>query len=292
MKLPDYKKIAAGVERKKVFVEEKEIDSTLKWLQQSRAKFTLKNQPAQRGDFLEIEYSIIKEKEGVNKQGAKFPAEKPGELSSLDKKDAFILGQGYFLPGFEENLVGMKAGEKKENIVLKKNGKNIKVKVEIRSVQNIELPEIGDELARNLGEFENLNGLKKNIKEGLILEKEQTESLRWRNEVLEKISQTTECEIPEALIEEEKKQMLENFQNWVKENLKISFGEYLDRVKKTEKEILDFFSIQAKKKVKNLLILREIGKKEGLDLDDLKKYNTEEAKIEKIFQVIESFTKT
>lgn len=253
--LPDYRKIASEVKRNKIEIKEEEIEAALRWFQLSRAKFTLKNQPAQKGDFLEIEYW----------------------LDQLSSKDAFILGQGHFLPGFEESLVGMKIGEEKENIALKKDGQDIKVKVRIKSVQNVEL-----------AEFENLNELKKNIKEGLISEKEQTESQRWRNAVLEKISQETKCEVPEVLVEQAKKQILEDFQNWIKENLKISFENYLIRIKKTEKEVLDYFLNQARQRVKILLVLREIGKKEGVDPEESKGYTKEVLRIEKVFQLLEN----
>jgi len=314
--LPDYKKIAAGVEKREVFVEEKEVEDVLRQLQYSRAKFTFKNQPARKGDFLEIEY-------------------RSAQIGRDGQKDTFILGQGHFLQGFEENLIGMKRGEKK-NIVLKKDGKNIEVGVEIKAIQNIELPEIGDEFAKslprsalqnnepkkengqkiafNLGGFENLADLKKDIKERLNSEKKQAETFRQRNEILEKINQGAECEIPDELVIEEQKQMLGNFQNWVKESLKIPFEEYLNKIKKTEKEILDFFSVQARKKIKNILILKEIAMKEGVDpaplkhnlffaqsavikrcgVDpgELKGYAIEEAKIERIFQILDSFTKS
>ena len=95
IKLPDYKKIASNVERKKIIVEENEVKEALKWFQRSRAKLTLKNQPAQKGDFVEIEYWLPETLELTTQKG---------------QKDAFILGEGHFIPGFEEKLIGMKAG--------------------------------------------------------------------------------------------------------------------------------------------------------------------------------------
>ena len=87
--LPDYKKIASKIKKKEVIVEDKEIDSALKWLQKSRAKFSAKNGFAQKDNFVEIEYSSP-------------------QISPEVQKDAFILGQGHFLPGFEEKIIGMK----------------------------------------------------------------------------------------------------------------------------------------------------------------------------------------
>ena len=198
----------------------------------------------------------------------------------------------------------------------------------MESVQNIEFPEINDQFASNFGKFKNLAELKKSIREGLTLKKEQAESQIVRSEILEKISQATECEIPDILIEQEQKQMLENLKKNVSENLKISFGEYLEKInpvrsykgkeklqseqtsngiKKTEKEILNSFLLEAQKKVRNYLVLREIGKREkievskeeiksevdkrNLDLENLKEYTKEVIRNEKIFQLLEQLTR-
>jgi len=279
VELPDYKKIASEVKRNKAVVEEKEIEDAFKWLQKSRAKITLKNQSAQKSDFVEIEY---------------WSAQIQGE----GQKDAFILGEGHFIPGFEEKIIGMKSGEEKENITLNKDGKEIILKVKVISVQNVELPEANDQFAKSLGEFENLDALKKNIKQGLVLEKEQVETQRVRQEILERISEKIKAEIPEVLIENEQKQMLENLKKMVSERLKISFGDYLSKIKKTEKEILDSFLPAAQKKVRNFLVLREIGKREkvevseeelaNLDSGQSKEYSEETLRTEKIFAMLEN----
>ena len=279
VELPDYKKIASEIKRNKAVVEEKEIEDTFKWLQKSRAKFTLKNQPAQKGDFVEIEYWSAQ----IQKEG---------------QKDTFVLGEGHFIPGFEEKMIGMKSGEEKENITLNKDGKEIILKVKVISVQNVELPEANDQFAKSLGKFENLDALKKNIKQDLALEKEQAETQRVRQEILERISEKTKVEIPEVLIENEQKQMLENLKKMVSEKLKISFEDYLIKVKKTEKEILDSFLPTAQKKVRNFLALREIGKREkvevseeelaNLDSGQSKEHNKEVLRTEKIFAMLEN----
>lgn len=265
--LPDYKEIASKVEKKEVVVEDKEFDSALKWLQKSRAKFSAKNQSAQNGDFVEIEYSSL-------------------QIGQEMQKDAFVLGEGHFLPGFEEKIIGMNPGEEKENITLNKDGKEFILRVKIISVQNVELPELNDEFAKGLGKFDNLDALKKNIKQGLILEKEQIEKQRVRQEILEKIGKKTKIKIPDVLIENEQKQMLENLKKMVSERLKISFQDYLKKLGKTEEEVIGSFLLESEKKVRNYLILREIGKKE-LDSEEIKKYNAEAERIEKIFQLLE-----
>ena len=310
VELPDYKKIALSSKKNKVFIEEKEIENTVKWLQKSRAKFTVKFEPAKIKDFVEIEYSS--------------PQIQAGKII----KDSFILGEGHFLPNFEKNLFGMKTGQEKEfflevplgKITLPGSVGNIgkaNFKVKMVSVQNVELPEINDQFAQGLGEFEDLANLKKSIKLGIEKEKRIQESQRVRQEILGKITQASQIETPEILVEREKEQMLENLKKGVSKNLKISFTDYLNQIKKTEKDLKESFLIEAKKRVKNFLVLRELTKKEKIevqeqelkdtineilknypdrktaekeiDFDQLKSYYKEVIKNEKVLAKLESF---
>ena len=261
--LPDYKKITSQVKKREVLVSEKEIEESLSWLQKSRAKFSSKTGPSQEGDFVEIEYSS--------------PQLEMGKVF----KDALILGQGHFLQDFEKNLEGMSFGEEKEfsfqfpenNPALSQKGsglagKKVDFKIEMKSVQKVELPEINDQFAQNLGRFENLMALKQSLKEGLNLEKEKEETQRVRQEILERISQNTTFDIPEILIELEKNRILEDLKKIVLQNLQISFENYLTKINKSEKELLDSLSDQAQKRVKNTLILKEIGKREKIEVSE------------------------
>ena len=288
VELPDYKKIAFEVKRKKVEVTEKEVEDALKWLQKSRAKFSLKGGLSQKGDWVEIEYSQ--------------------DGSSL-QKDAFVLGQGKLIPGFEDNLEGMKTGEEKEFELDKK-----KFKTKMVSVQKMELPEMTDEFVKNLGKFENVAALRQSVEVGMKKEKEISETERRRKEILEKIAQKTEMKIPDILIEEQKKRHLGNMKKQVSENLKMNFNQYLEKIKKTEKDMLDSFKELSQKQVKESLVLREIEKKENIevsseeiekevsnilknyqkekvDLEELKSYTKEVMKQEKTFQLLESLSK-
>jgi len=100
------------------------------------------------------------------------------------------------------------------------------------------------------------------------MEKENSESQRIRGEILEKIVRKMEGDIPEVLIETEKKRMLEDLKNFVSERLKLTFEDYLAKIQKTEKELLDSFSNEAEKKVKSVLILREISKREKIEVSE------------------------
>ncbi len=278
--LPDYKKITPRVKRNEVSITEQEIEDSLVFLQKSRAKFTSLQRPAQEKDFIEIEY------------------ESPQVNSSKKITDKFILGKGRFIPGFKEKLIGMKTGEEKEFSLsfpensFKKDlaGKEVNFKVKLKAVQKIELPEINDEFARNLGKFDNLASLKENVREELRKEKEREETQRLHNEILEIITQKAKFEIPEVLIEFEKKRLLRNLKERISQNLKISFEDYLSSIKQSEEQFEGSFLKEAEKRVKNLLILKEIGKREKITVTEeevkeqldkvLKNYQTKTEKID------------
>jgi len=261
--LPDYKKVAGQIEKRKIIVEDKETESALKWIQNSRAKFTALNRPCEKGDFVEIEFEYK----------AVAPIKTPSGHESRKMKDSFVLGRGGFLPGFEENILGMSSAQEKEfSISLpqgkEKEPKQVPFKVKMKSVQKMELPEICDEWARGLGSFKNLEELKKSIKKGLDKEKNAQESQRVRQEILEKISRESKLETPKILIEKELDSLIDNLKQNVLNSLKISFEEYLQKVKKTEKEIRDSFRSEAEKRVGMGLVLQAISKNENIKVSE------------------------
>jgi len=143
-------------------------------------------------------------------------------------------------------------------------------------------------------------------------EKERIEKERVRQEILDKIAENSQIEISELLVESEKKRMLESLKQEVGRILQINFSDYLSKINKTEKELLDSFSSEAKRKIKNSLVLKEIEKRENievsekeikeemdkiskiypeLDQNQLKEYAEEVIRNEKIFQFLENFVK-
>ena len=308
VKLPDYKKIASEISKNKVLIENEEVERELLWFQKSRAKFSQKTGPAEKGDFLEIEFSS--------------PQLEGGKVY----QDGFILGKGYFVAGFEENLEKMEAGQEKEfSLVFPKDffrkelvEKKVDFKVKIKSLQKVELPELNDQFAKNLGKFEDLESLRKSIKEGLFLEKEKLENQRLRTEILEKIVAKSDFEVPEILVNREKRRLFEDLKKFVAEKFKIEWSDYLKKTKKTEKELLDSLEPRAQKSISNFLVLEGLGKRENIevsekevedeinkflkqysstraqkeiDLEKLKSYTEEVIRNQKILEKLESFSK-
>ena len=257
IELPDYKRIASEIKKQEVSVTDKEVEQALNWLQKSKAEFRKLKREAKIGDFLEIEYKS------------------PQIENNKTFEDSFFLGKGQFVPGFEENLKGMKKEEEKEFAVTfpeeyKTNkdlaGKKVIFKVKVEKVQEAKLPELNDEFAKKLGNFENLSQLFQNIKQGIEKEKQNTEIQKRRGEILDKIAEKTKVDIPQTLVDFEKQQMTQEIKERVKNDLKIPFEKYLEKIKKSEQELKDSFSETAKNKVRNFLILRNIGKKENIEV--------------------------
>lgn len=258
VELPDYKEIAKKVKGQEISVTDQEVQDSINYLQKTRAKFSAHNNPAEKKDFVEIKYSSKDISEGK------------------EVDDKFILGEGGFVPGFEEAVVGMKAGEEKNAKItfpanyMKKElaGKEVEFKIKVISVQKVEYPELNDEFAKQLGAFDTLVALKTNIKEGLTAEKTEQEKQRRRGEILEKIAEKSKFEMPTAMVEYEKERLLEDLKHRISQGLNISFEQYLASVKKTEDEIKETYQKEAEKRLRGFLVLRELGKKENVEISD------------------------
>lgn len=263
LSLPDYKKITQDMkkEKKEVSIEKKEVEEALLWLQNSRSALEKTNRPAKEGDIVTIDYEI-KENESLIKNGE-------------DKNYSFVLGKGHFMPGFEENLIGMKNGENKFfNLNVPDSwpqedlqGKKLAVKIALKEIKKKILPSLDDEFAKKLGKFENLEELKKNIVKGLKMEKKEKEKERWRLAILDKIIVSTKADIPEMLVQAEVEKMLEELKIHL-EKIQLTFEKYLEQIKKTEEELRKDFQELAKKRVLSGLILREIGILEKIEVSE------------------------
>ena len=267
--LPDYQRIAKETSKKnknKLSVEDKEIKEALFWLQNSRAILKKVNRQAKINDIVTIDYQIKENKSTINN----------GE----DKNYSFILGKGNFIPGFEDNLIGMKPGDRKNfEIIVPQNwpekelqNKKLNIDVSLKEVKMRELPDLGDKFAQEIGKFKNLAELKKNIKEGLMAEKQQKETERWRAEVLEKIAAETQIEIPEVLVENELNTMIEELKHQLDE-IQLPFEKYLEQIKKSEEDLKKELKKLAEKRVASSLILREIASLEKIIVSEQETQN-------------------
>lgn len=256
IELPDFKKIK--VKKKKIEVDEKKVEEAIKDLQKHRAKLVKVDREAKRGDAVEVNFKTFLDKIPIDQ----------GE----SKNHPVTIGDGYFVPGFEDNLIGMKAGDKKDFTIkfpdkyLKKElaGKDVEFSVEMNSVQKRELPELNDEFAKGLGgRFKDFNDLKNKISENLKLEAEEKEKQRQEMEIMTKIAEQTKMDMPDLLVDVETNKMLGELKDSVLSQ-GGDFDKYLESLKKTEDDLRKEFKERAEKRAKFGLILRHIAKVENI----------------------------
>ena len=262
IKLPDIREAVKGIKKEEIKVEDKEIEETLNWLRQTRAKTADKNGPVEKDDLVEITFFS------------------PGIKDDKEKQDRFVVGKGHYVKGIDEALVGLKAGEEKEfetaNPLNEKE--NVKIKVKVGSVKKMELPEINDEWAKSLGKFSDLKALKEDIEKGIKEERETSLKQQQREESLHRILEKSDFEAPQSMINREFEELMENLKKRIGTELKITFEEYLAQIKKTEEDIAKDFRKIAEERVKGFLILRQIAKDEKIEIKD----EEIEAKIEEL----------
>lgn len=196
-----------------------------------------------------------------------------GEAFEGGKGENFELtiGSGQFIPGFEEQLVGMKIGEEKEIQVTfpaeyhaeNLAGKEATFKVKLISIKAKDLPKLDDEFAKDVSEFETLAEYKKDVEEKLVAQKENQAKMDKESQVITKLVENTEVVIPEAMIEDQIAQTLEQFNaNLSYQGLTIDqycgyMGTTLDAFKETLRP-------QAEKDVKLKLALEYVSKQEAV----------------------------
>ncbi len=260
VKLPDYSKIK--ISKKPIVLKEEKIKETISNLQKMRAKEYLVDRKSQKGDKVEIDFETFLDKIPIDHgQQKSFP---------------IMIGEGSFIPGFEDQIMGLSSGEEKKfSLEFPKNyhqknlaGQKADFKVKMMAVFELKLPEINDDFAKSLGKFETVKELENQIKDNLEKEASIKEEQRLEEELIENIvSQSKFTEIPDFLVNNEGRRMIEELEyNISKEGLK--FDDYLAHIKKTKEDLLLDFAPQAVKRVKSALVLKEIEQREKIKVSD------------------------
>lgn len=281
-----------GYEPKKVSVKETEIEDELKKIQEQKAELELKEDgTVEKDDTAVIDFEGFKD--GVAFEGGK------GENYDL------VIGSGSFIPGFEDQLIGMKAEEEKEIEVTfpedyqaeELKGQKCTFKVKVHEIKKKVLPELNEEL---IGELKiegvtNLEELKKHIKETLKKNKEVQAENVATEALLDKLAEGAKVDIPEVMINSECENMYRDYEYRMMSQ-GIDMNQYLKITNSTKEKVMEMFKEDAKKKVKITLVLEAIAKKENLEVsekdlddeyedmakqysmskDDIKKYVTED----------------
>lgn len=263
VELPDYKEIAKSVRqgKKEVLISDEEVAKTLAWLQDSRTKLITVDRAAEVWDAVEIDFE-------ARHSNAKIEG---GEA----RGHAVVIGKGNFIPGFEDQLVGMKAGDEK-TFTLKVPedwhekgfaGKTLDFSATMKLVQKQEKPNLDDDFARGLGQFQTLEEVKKSIAEGMTQEKIEKERERIRILMIEEISKNAKIEVPPVLIDTELAKMQGELHSGVT-SMGMKWEDYLSHIKKTPEDLAREWQEDAKKRVRIALTLRAIGEKEKVEVSE------------------------
>ncbi|MEA3293024.1 MAG: trigger factor [Patescibacteria group bacterium] len=188
---------------------------------------------------------------------------KIGESGILNKAAEICVKEKYPLIISEKNLEPITSPE--IEILKLAKGNPFEIKITIDILPDVELPDY-QKIASKI-ERKDVEVSKEEI-EKIKEEKQKAELIRNQKEILEKIADQTEIEIPEALIELEKSRAMENLKQNIKQSLHISFEEYLKKINKSEKEMLDSFLPEIQRKIKNYLIIKAVQSKENINCSE------------------------
>lgn len=260
LKLGDYKNLKA--KKKPIEVTDQDVNKILADLQRRRAKEKLVNREAKKGDKVEFNLDIYLDKVPIE--------------GGQGKKTQLILGSGEFMPGFEDQVVGMRKDEEKEFTLhfpkkyYQKNlaGRPGEFKVKLLSVFERELPELNDEFAKSLGKFNNLEELKKNLTENIGHEKGEKEKQRFELELIEEVVKKSEfAEFSDTVIGVETDKMMSELKADVVQ-MGMKYEDYLKQLKKTEEELKKELAPQAERRIKAALVTRKVAGAEKITVDD------------------------
>ncbi|MDP1747482.1 MAG: trigger factor, partial [Bacteroidota bacterium] len=190
------------------------------------------------------------------------------------KKFLVVIGEGTFIPGFEDQLVGMKEGEEKKfSLRFPKNyhdknlaDKMVDFEVKVNGVYEITLPELDDEFAQSIGNFKNVAELKKQMQDNLVHEAEHKEKHRLEDEILDEVIKISKFgEIPEILVNSETQKMVSELEENIKQQ-GLQFEDYLQHLKISRSNLLLEFAPQAVKRIKSALVIRVLAKEHNISV--------------------------
>lgn len=253
-----------GVKAQKVTsrVLKKDIEAELEKKREMNSRMVpVEDRPIEKDDVANIDFEGFCD--GVPFDGGK------GEGFDL------TIGSGQFIPGFEEQLIGKNIGDEVDvNVTFPEEyhaeelkGKPALFKVKINSIKVKELPELDDEFAKDISEFDTLEDLKKDIKENLSKAGKENAAHKTEENVINAVCDATEIDIPDAMINSQIDKMLRDFDmNMRYQGLNLE--QYLKYTGMTVDKMRAQFKDDAAKNVKTSLVLEKICEAEGIDASE------------------------
>lgn len=290
VKLGKYKKL--GVKKEKVEVTKEEIENALNETLNRYAENVVKDGKVENGDIAIIDFEGFKD--GVAFEGGK------GENYSL------TIGSNTFIPGFEDQIIGMSKDEEKDiNVTFPEDyhsedlkGQKVVFKVKVNEIKTTKIPELDKDFFEDLAMegIDSKESLEKQLEENIKAHKEQHAEDHYIDELLKKGIENMEVDIPEAMINEELDRMIRQYE----ENLKmqgLTLEQFYQFTNSDEAALKDQMKEEAEKRVASRLLLEAIKVEEKIEIADdeakketeelAKKYNMEKDEFLKLFGGIE-----
>lgn len=269
-----------GIELNKIEynVSDEDIEHELGHMQEKNSRLiTIEDRPVETKDIAVIDFEGFVDGEAF----------KGGKA----EKHELEIGSNTFIPGFEDQIIGMKVDEEKDiNVKFPEEyfskdlaGKDATFKVKLHEIKKKEFPKLDDEFAKDVSEFDTLEELKNSIKEKIQTENDSRAKYELEENAIKTVCENTPIDIPSAMIENE----IENMMQDIKVRLSyqgLNIEQYLKMINKTEENMRNEFKEQAERAVKSRLVLEAVAKAEKIE-------NSEEEIAEKIKEMAKNYGK-
>lgn len=253
--LGEYKGITAP--KAAVEVTAEDIESEMKPFINRASQQVAVERPAQNGDTVVIDFEGFKD--GVAFEGGKA------------EKYPLELGSGSFIPGFEDQLVGASAGDEKDvNVTFPEDygaedlaGAPVVFKVKVHEVKETKVPELDDEFAKDVSEFETLDEFKADLEKKLKDRRETSAQQEFENAVLTKLIENTEMEVPDAMVEYETDRIIEDYEQRM-QGVGFTFDQYLEMMGTNRAAFRENAKTAALRQIQGELIFSAIAEAENV----------------------------
>ena len=262
VKLGEYRGIE--VSRQETLVSDDEVNEEIRKEQEKNARLVeVEGRAVENGDTVTLDYSGMTD-------GVKFDG-------GTAENQTLVIGSGSFIPGFEEQLIGMNAGETKNITVTFPEdyhsadlaGKEAVFTCTIHKIQTKELPELNDEFAQDVSEFDTLDEYKKSVMDKLTERKAREAKTAKENEAVDKLIESSEMDIPEAMIDSQVTTMYQDYARQL-QSQGIPIDTYLQYMGSDEVKLREQMRPQALKQIQTRLVLEEVAKDAHLETTDLR----------------------
>lgn len=246
------------VEKRAYNVTDDEVDAAIAQLQEGVARMVDVDRPVENGDTVNLDYS-------GSVDGVKFDG-------GTAQGQTLTIGSGQFIPGFEEQMVGMAVGEEKdievtfpeeyhaENLA----GKKAVFAVKVNGIQVKELPALDDEFAKDVSEYDTLEALRDAKRQELLEQAEKNAKIQKENDVVRKAVENATVEVPDAMVERQIDSFLQDM-GYRLQMQGISLEDYLKYTNTEISALRDQYRADAALRVKSQLVLEAISKAEAIE---------------------------